>query len=187
MGGLQVTELDVTQCGVDFHQVFGVGAECFCFQMQSAVVIHIFLSKGREFDTVILNRTVANLFFKQGCLSVQLFLDLRRGHAGFRCPGHFLPNLLAVDVVAVGDDDPVAVPAFFNGSHGVQLLSVLAPCPNLCYYKWAQWCLGCGKLWYLCVWAVVLVAPKPVYNRLSVSSIGAVLFCGAGLLNIIAC
>ena len=68
-------------------------------------------------DVAVLGDLMAHALLEEGGLSVQRLLDLTLGHAGIRCPGHLLADLLPVDIVPVGYDDPVAIPSFFNCGH----------------------------------------------------------------------
>lgn len=112
--GLQVLQLDMAERLVDPLHLLRVAKGGLLLQVRPGILVQEDLREVHQPDVAVLGDLMAHPLLEESGLPVQRLLDLTLGHAGIRRPGHLLADLLPVDIVPVGHDDPVAVPSFFN-------------------------------------------------------------------------
>ena len=116
MSGLQILQLDMAEGLVDdLHRLLVAEGSLF-LQVRPGVLLQEDLREVHQ-PVAVLGQLVSHPLFKECGLSVQGLLDLPLRHPRLRRPCHLLADLLAVDVVPIGHDDPVALASLFNCGH----------------------------------------------------------------------
>ena len=117
VSGLQILQLDMAEGLVDdLHRLLVAEGSLF-LQVRPGVLLQEDLREVHQPDVAVLGQLVSHPLFKECGLSVQGLLDLPLRHPRLRRPCHLLADLLAVDVVPIGHDDPVALASLFNCGH----------------------------------------------------------------------